>query len=98
MKTKFVITPKFAQVLAVAASLVLADLSRAAVLSVDINDVAQSANTQTGFDPLVTPGGAFSSLSGTFSGVTITVAGLGETLQSAVRNLPANGAHLTSAA
>jgi hypothetical protein len=72
------------------ASLAGGRLAAASFLSVDFNDPSQPADTQSGFNALVAPGGAFASLSGTFGGVSVTVAGLGEPLQSAVRSLPVN--------
>jgi YHYH protein len=71
-------------------SLVAATRLGAAVLSVDINAASQAGNTQTGFDPLTAPVGTFTIMNGTFGGVALTVAGLGESLSSLVRALPTN--------
>jgi|GEM_PF-1053185 len=98
MKTKFVFNSGFAMILLLAAGLAPADLAPAAVLSVDINDVSQPANTQSGFSALVTPGGAFTNLSGIVGGVTVSIGALGEPLQSAARSLPANRGNFGEAA
>ncbi len=89
---------KLAKFSLVVAALVTALVSKAAVLSVDINDPSQPGNTQSGFNALVAPGGSFSSFGNTFSGVTLTIAGIGESLQSAVLNSPTNTDTFTTAA
>ena len=88
MKTKMYL--KFSRIVLIAVRLLLAGSTQAALLSVDMNDPSLPANTQSGFDALVAPGGAFSSLSGNFEGITVSVASLGELLQSAVRTTPTN--------
>jgi hypothetical protein len=80
----------FSRLALIAARIVLAGSAQAALVSVDINDPALPANTQSGFSPLVSPAGSFSSFSGTFGSVSVTVSGLGELLQSALRLAPTN--------
>ncbi len=89
---------KLAKTSLIVAALAVAFVSKAAVLSVDINDASQPANTQSGFSPLVSSGAPFSTLGGTFGACTLTIAGIGETLQSAVRNSPTNSDTLATAA
>ncbi len=85
--------------LSVFAAVLMATLvSNAAVLSVDINDASQPANTPAGFNALVTSGAPFSLLGNSFGGVTLTISGIGETLQSASRNSPTNSDYLSTAA
>src|SRR6516162_9420822 len=90
MNTKPSSGMKLTRGLLLLARLALAGQAQAALLSVDLNDPSRPADTQTGFSALVAPGDSFTNLSGTFGGVTVTISGLGEPLQSAVRNAPTN--------
>ena len=80
----------FTRIVILVARVFLAGSAQAALLSVDINDPSLPANTESEFDALVAPGGSFSSLSGTFGGIGLTVSSVGESLQSALRFAPTN--------
>ena len=88
MKTKRYL--KFSRIAVIASRFLVAGSTQAALLSVDIDDPSIPANTQSGFDALVAPGEPFSSMSGVFDGVTVSITSVGEALQSAVRTAPTN--------
>src|SRR5258708_3025763 len=90
MKTKFSFNSICERILSLTARLASPVTSQTPLPSVDINNATSPGNTQTNFDALVAPSGGFTTLSGTFGGVTISIAGVGESLDSAVRAMPTN--------
>ena len=99
MKTNFFCnSTNLTRIVFLAAGLASACPLLAAVLSVDVNSAGLPGNTQDGFDALVAPSSSFANVSGTFNGVTITVAGVGEMLAAQTRAMPTNNLDTNSPA
>src|ERR1043166_5857024 len=99
MKTNFFCnSTNLTRIVFLAAGLASACPLRAAVLSVDVNSAGLPGNTQDGFDALVAPSSSFANVSGTFNGVTINVAGVGEMLAAQTRAMPTNNLDTNSTA